>query len=307
MSDFKLDPQARARVQAACDVVNGEIAVQRRNVLLTGIGAAMVVLPLVAAYPDAWRSIFFAALIAMAAAVGHGRRVVSRSYKQLVVGRIVKALGAGLTYRAESSLTRKAFLGMDLFADSPSSFESEDEISGRKANVAYSVHEVRATRTEGKKTVTVFAGLMIRLDFNKNFRGHTTVVPNGSRGRSATLVGRILGGSARKAQVTLENPDFEQIFDVYSTDDQEARYLLTPKLMELILSANAVQSMDMIRLAFVQNSLYVAMPMPGNRLEAGLNAKVTPDGAVGELAEVVRLAERLVDTLDLETRLWSKA
>ena len=307
MTKFKLDPRARARVQVACDVVNGEIAVQRRNALLTGIGVVIVALPLAGAYPDFARLILFAAMIAVGGVVGNARRVVAKTYKQLVVGRIVKALGDGLTYRAESSLTKKAFVGMELFPETPSSFESEDEISGRKANVAYSVHEVRATRQEGKRTVSIFNGLMIRLDFNKNFRGHTTVVPNGMSVRSATLLGKLLSGSPRKSQVTLENPDFEQIFDVYSTDDQEARYLLTPKLMELVLAANAVQVMDMLRLAFVNNSLYVAVPMPGNRLEAGLTATVTPDGAVGELAEVVNLAERFVDTLELETRLWSKA
>ena len=34
----------------------------------------------------------------------------------------------------------------------------------------------------------------------------------------------------------LENPDFEKTFDVYSTDQIEARYLLSPSMMERLLA-----------------------------------------------------------------------
>jgi hypothetical protein len=308
VSAFRLDGAARARVQVACDVVNKEITEQRRNIVIASIAIAIVAVPLIAAYPEFRRWISLVALLLVGAVVGQARREVATTYKGLVVRRIVKALGAGLSYSPTSSLTEKAFLAMELFADTPSSFRSEDEISGKKENVSYSIHEIHATRRQGKQTIVVFSGLMVRLDFNKNFQGHTTVVPNGEGRPAGSFLSDLLGGShTPKAQVNLENPDFERIFDVYSTNDQEARYLLTPKLMELVLAANAVQAEGQIRLAFVQNSLYVAIPMRGNRLEAGLNQTVTPDTAVGELAEVVNFAERLVDTLELETRLWSRA
>jgi hypothetical protein len=241
--------------------------------------------------------------------VGYARRQVAQTYKRLVVGRVVKALGNGLTYRPESSFDAKRFRALDVFADNATSFTSEDEIGGRKANVSYSIHEVRATRRQGKQTVTVFHGLMIRLDFNKNFRGQTTVVPNGVSPAGHSLLGGLLdiGGSPRKEKVNLENPDFENIFDVYSTNDQEARYLLTPKLMELVLAANAANSDGQLRLSFLDNSLYVAVPSRGNHLEASLSETVTPDSAIGDLAEVIAFAERLVDELQLETRLWSRA
>lgn len=309
MSTFRLDPGARARVQIACDVVNKEIGEQWRNIAIATTAIAIVAIPLGLAHPDQWRMVGYGALILVAAVVGNARREVAKSYKGLVVHRVVKALGSGLTYRAESSLTEKAFLAMELFADTPTSFTSEDEIGGKKNNVSYSVHEVRATRREQKRTVVVFGGLMIRLDFNKNFRGRTSVVPDGESVATGSFLGKLLSVAGRqsKAAVRLENPDFERVFDVYSTDDQEARYLLTPKLMELVLAANAAQSRDTLRLAFVDNSLYVAIPMKCNYFEASLSQTVTPESAVGDLAEVIAFAERLVDEFQLETRLWSRA
>lgn len=296
-------------MQIACDIVNKEIGEQWRNIALASIAIAILATPAGIAHPDQWRNVLYGALILVAIVVGNARREVAKTYKGLVVHRVVKALGDGLTYRPESSLTEKAFLAMELFADTPTSFTSEDEIGGRKNNVSYSVHEVRATRREQKRTVVIFAGLMIRLDFNKNFRGRTSVVPNGEAVSTGSLLGRLLSavGSQQKAAVLLENPVFERVFDVYSTDDQEARYLLTPKLMELVLAANAAQSQGTLRLAFVDNSLYVAIPMRCNYFEASLTETVTPESAVGDLAEVIAFAERLVDEFQLETRLWSRA
>ena len=296
-------------MQIACDIVNKEIGEQWRNIAFATIAIAIVAIPLALAHPERSRLILDGAIVLALLFVGHARHEVAKTYKGLVVHRVVKALGEGLTYKPESSLTREAFLGMELFADTPTSFTSEDEIGGRKENVSYSIHEVRATRRAGKHTVTVFHGLMIRLDFNKNFRGKTSVVPNGEAVSAGSFVGKLLGVAGRqtRAAVRLENPDFERVFDVYSTDDQEARYLLTPKLMELVLAANAMQSEGQIRLAFVENSLYVAIPMRCDYFEAKLTGTVTPESAIGDLAQVVAFAERLVDEFQLETRLWSRA
>lgn len=307
MSDFRLDPHARARVQVACDVVNKEIGEQVRNIVIVAIAAAIVAIPLLIAYPDQRRAIAFVAVLLVGATFAQARRTVSKTFKTLVVGRVVKAIGEGLTYKAESSLDKRAFLGLELFNDTPTHFESEDEIGGRKANVSYSIHEVLATRKEGKQTVTIFGGLVVRLDFNKNFRGRTSVVPQGAGNAGGSLLGKLFGSSTQKAAVTLESPDFERIFDVYSTDDQEARYILTPKLMELVLAANAAQTEGELRLGFRDNSLYVAIPSRRDHLEANLFATVTPDSAIGDLAEVIGFAEKLVAEFQLETRIWSRA
>ena len=97
------------------------------------------------------------------------------------------------------------------------------------------------------------------------------------------------------------------MYSVSGTDQQEARYLLTPKMMELIIEAQRVLGSD-LRLSFHDNSVFVTIPQTKNRFEMGgiFGARITPEIACGELAEVVRLAERLIDTLELETRIWSR-
>ena len=87
----------------------------------------------------------------------------------------------------------------------------DDIITGFYKEMAVSIQETRLTHTEGSgktsHTVVDFAGLIIKVKFPKNFRGLTVVSPDKSGSR--------WGSELQK--VNLEDPEFEKIYDVYST------------------------------------------------------------------------------------------
>jgi hypothetical protein len=310
----QVDQATLAKLQAGCNFINAEVTRLRHRVIsvsiLTVAGAVVwwIIMRRNPILGDLRWPIGAAVTIIALVAV-HASRELAKSYKRIVVGRIVAALGQGLTYKQESSFSKSDFLEMDLFNMRCENWKSEDEVGGRKNLVSYSLHEAKATRTEGsgknRRTVTIFKGLIVRLDFNKNFAGHTVVVPD-SEGQ--ILFGLFGESESRrqKAIVRLENADFENIYTVYSTNDQEARYLLTPKLMELVLETRAVLGAD-VRLSFHHNSVFLTIPQAKDRFEVALFGRpVTPETAAGDLVEVVTLAEKLVDVLDLETRIWTR-
>lgn len=309
----QLDKSTLLKLQAGCNYVNAEVEKVRRRVVTVGIvvGAIGVVV-----YTWMWNSGArdprfplggAAAFIILFAA--QQKRALNKSYKHIVVGRVVGALGQGLTYSAESRFTKQDFLDMDLFEKRTEQWSAEDEICGKKNAVSYAILEAKATRTEGtgknRRKVTIFKGIIVRLDFNKNFPGHTVVVPDSE----SKILGGLFGESrTRRAKelCLLDNVDFESVYSVYSTNQQEARYILTPKLMELIMEARLTFSGE-LRVSFHDNSVFVTIPQAVDRFEVGLfGSKITPETAVGELAEVVKLSERLIETLDLETRVWTR-
>ncbi len=310
----QLDQSTLLKIQAGCNFVNAEVARLRKQVVtvavvvfaLAAIGYALMVRggntdP---RFPGG------IAVVITAFAAGRARQELKKSYKGIVVHRVVAALGHDMSYTPESGFTKADFVGMHLFDRNPDRFRAEDEISGRKNAVTYTVQEARATyqqRTgKSSRTVVIFQGLIIRLDFNKNFVGHTIVVSQAQ--------GQILGGLFGDAEtrrgkeiVRLENPSFENLFTVYSSDQQQARYILTPKLMELITAARALLGVEP-KLSFHSNSVFVTVPQNKDRFEVKLfGGPVTPQDTIGDLAEIIALAGRLVDTLDLETRIWSRA
>ena len=309
----QLDKSTLLRIQAGCNFVNAEVERLRKRTINVGI--------LVAIGAVIWYWIAFnrgmtdprlplgAAVVVIGLVANNARQQLKKSYKGIVVRRVITALAKGLTYTPESTFAKPDFNGMHLFDRNAERWKSEDEICGKKNEVSYSLHEVRASymQRSGKhsREVIIFKGVIVRLDFNKNFQGHTIVVSE-SQGK---ILGGLLGESeSRKGKqiVRLESADFENQFSVYSTDDQEARYLLTPKLMELVLEAQALLGGE-LRLSFHDNSVFVTVPQETDRFEVGLfGSKVTPEGVVGDLVELVSLADRLIETLQLETRIWSR-
>lgn len=309
----QLDQATLGKLQAACSYINAEITKVRGRVLMvTGITVVLAA----AAYAIMWREGYQdpRPVLGIAAAIivifaSHQHRQIRKSYKSIVVRRVVGALGEGLSYTPESRFTKQDFLDMDLFEQRAENWHAEDEICGRKNVVTYSVLEAKATRTEGsgknRRTVTIFRGLIVRLDFNKNFLGHTVVVPDSE----SKILGGLFGEAEtrrRKEIARLESVEFEKLFSVYCTDQQEARYILTPKLMELVMHTQVALSAP-LRLSFHDNSVFVTVPQSTNRFEISLfGSQVSPESVVGDLAEVVKLAERLVETLQLETRIWTR-
>jgi hypothetical protein len=309
----QLDASVVARLDAACGFINDEVARVKGRVLLVGFllcltGALISLYMLQARVEEMWP---FPAFVALSLAVSYWykqKRELAKTFKHVVVRRVVSALGNSMTYSPESSFLASDFNEMDLFNKRAQRLGAEDEICGRKNAVGYTLLEAKATYEEGsgknRRTVVLFKGLIVRLDFNKNFVGHTVVVPDAD----SRLLG-VFGESesrGRKEIARMENVEFEKCFTVYCQDQQEARYLMTPKLMELFLEANAALG-GKLRASFQHNHLYLTIPQSKDRFDISMfGPRVTPDTVVGDLTEVVGLAERLVDTLDLETRIWSR-
>lgn len=309
----QLDQSTLLKLQAGCNYINAEISRVRGRVIKVSV--VLLILGL-AVFAHLWRRNFkdprFTIGVAVAASLIYGtyqRRELAKKYKNIVVTRVVAALGNGLSYTPLSKFTKQDFLDMDLFEKRCEKWYAEDEICGKKNAVGYSILEGKATRTEGsgkhRRTVTIFKGLIVRLDFNKNFGGHTVVVPDSE----SKILGGLFGEAEtrrRKDIARLENVEFEKRYSVYCTNQQEARYLLTPKVMELIMEAQTVLGVP-IRLSFHDNSVFLTVPQNVDRFEVSMfGGKVMPETVVGDLAEVVRLAERVIDTLELETRIWTR-
>lgn len=304
-----LDAETRARIESACAFVNHKVKEARSRVVTIGsiVGVAAVLWQIVFRPP--WQWPVMSALLIISLVTGHAQREIKRWYKMLVIRRVVDALGHGLTYSHESSLTKQHFLTMDLFVQRIDKFESEDQVTGQRNHIEFALHEAKAIKVErrGKSSVDViiFKGQVVELEFNKHFVGHTIVVPD----HDSKVLGGLFGDSERrngKQIVHIADADFENAYTVYSTNDQEAHYLLTPKLIELVLGARQRLGTD-LRLAFVNNSLFVTLASETNHFEVSLFGNpATPYGAAGDLAAVVDLAEKLIDLFDLETRIWTR-
>jgi hypothetical protein len=283
-----LDASVISRVKTVCDFVNAEAARLRNNVIAIGVIAAVsaVILPLVTGIGNP--------LIPLVLAAGVGgftfvraRSEFTRKCASVAIKRVIAALGRQLTYKPSSGLTLQQFVAMDLFPGRVERLKTRDEITGKVEDTKYSVHHVHAAGAG--RGAAVFDGVVVRIECAEPFPGHTVIIPDNS-----TEDGAIGPGTrVKKDLVFLKNPAFEERFSVFASDYYDARRLITPKLMEVVMDAATKIDGD-VRVAFVQRSVFLAVRGDALKVDTGLfAAELTPKEAVGRLIHILGLAERL--------------
>ncbi|MEM8919931.1 MAG: DUF3137 domain-containing protein, partial [Pseudomonadota bacterium] len=138
----------------------------------------------------------------------------------------------------------------------------EDELRGQRGDTNFEFFEAhleqRRTTTDSRgrtrtRWVTVFRGQCLVVDFHKDFRGLTKVY------RDAGLFNAFKGIGNSLERVRLEDPVFEKAFEVYSDDQVEARFLLTPDFMERLLELERVFHGGKLRCAFSGGEMFVCV------------------------------------------------
>lgn len=146
----------------------------------------------------------------------------------------------------------------------------EDLLTGSRDNVDFELFEAHleekrtSTNSKGRTTttwVTVFKGQCLRFKFEKTFYGRTLVT------RDAGFFNRF-GGAKGMQRAALEDPVFEKIFEVYTTDQVESRYLLTPDLMQEFVNLENAFHGGKLKCCFDGGELFITL-QGGNLFEPG--------------------------------------
>lgn len=179
----------------------------------------------------------------------------------------------------------------------------EDELEGSHEGVSFTLCEAhledRRTRTDSDGRtetyyVTVFNGLLARFTFHKPFAARTILTSDGG------VIGNFFGGIGKSSErVRLEDPRFEKLFEVFSDDQVEARYLLTPTFMERV-SQLADTVGGQLQLAFDGDRLLMTINGGGDRFEGGGMFKRADDpGQIAKIASEIGLVFEIIHVLKL--------
>ena len=181
----------------------------------------------------------------------------------------------------------------------------EDLFTGAHKGAQYQLYEAhleqRHTDSKGRTYYsTVFRGQLIRMHFTRNFLGVTIVR------RDAGVFNAFGGGMVdgkKLERVRLEDPKFEQAFEVWGNDQVEARYLLHPVMMEHLLGLEAGLKGKKLRCAFENGDVLVAVE-GGNLFEPGDMFTPLVDASrarriVDEIAGVVRVMDQVLTAQSL--------
>lgn len=293
----------------------------RRFLAVLGVALALAVAAMAAA--GAWHIpfLFVVGPMVAIAVLALSWHVLTRGFraefKRQVIGAVAGFVDPSLSYHPKRHISQRQFKGNRIFDHRIDRFGGEDYVAGKIEATAIEFSEVHAeykttsrSSKGGSRTTwhTIFKGLFIVADFNKHFRGMTVVLPD--------VAEKVLGWLGQKLQdmtdflrpgelVKLEDPEFEREFVVYGDDQVEARYILSPSLMQRLLEFKRKTDRQ-VCFSFVQSNVCIAITTARNMFEPRWSRTLVDRALVQEYLRDLEFAVSIVDDLNLNTRIWTK-
>ena len=194
-----------------------------------------------------------------------------------------------LNYWSQLGLLPKGFASDGVFSSKRASFE--DHMWGEAHGAQFDSVEVHLEQKGDKSYHTVLRGQMMTITFPRKFLGRTVVLRD-----KGFLQAKKRGDMKR---VGLVDPVFEKIFEAYSTDQVESRYLLDPVFMQKLIDLERSVDGKKIRFGFIDGKLLIVVETP-NRFEAGsmfkpLTAPERTQNILNEIGAVYDVIDGVMD------------
>ena len=235
-------------------------------------------------------------------------------FKSDVVAEVVKLINPDWKYLYDYCMSQESYQQSGLFPQRYDRYNGDDFVTGQidKTDFQFSeLHTQYKQVTYGAKGqrqehwITIFRGLFIHADFNKNFLGTTFILPDTAERLLGALGQSLQKFSSRGDLVKLENPEFEKLFVVYSSDQVEARYILTPSIMEAMVKLYRRFDGE-IYFSFVGSRVYFANSFNVALFEPNIFRSGVNYSDVKEMFDLFGMTSALIQELNLNTRIWTK-
>ena len=210
-------------------------------------------------------------------------------------------------YHVETKKSVKEYYATELIPKHDTEI-AEDHIVGTYKQIKIDLFETQLSRkvkykdsngNTSTRLKTVFDGLILELSMNKSFGGKTVVKKD-----SGTVGNWFIKKSTSLKKVKLEDPNFEKMFEVYSDDQVEARYLLTVTFIERLKELVENFGGKSIQCCFYNNKLLMMIPIEKDMFEPGsiYEAEDFIDDSKSLLKEL-SLIFNIIDTLKLNMKI----
>lgn len=185
---------------------------------------------------------------------------VARRAKAAAVQALCGPLGVSYQLSGDAAPQFDEFLRLHL-VQRPDDKRFQDFFSGRRGGVDFAICEAMLAQGSGKNRHVVFHGQLFCLSSPRRLGATTVVLRNTGWFKNFECPQGL-------RPVGLEDPNFNQTFAVFGSDQVEAREILTPVFMQQLNDLEAVYHGAHIRCAFDQSLLLIALEGP-NRFEIG--------------------------------------
>lgn len=201
-----------------------------------------------------------------------------------VIPDVIKSYKDGLTYEHDKGIPSNIY--REARFESWDRYRSEDQITGQIHDCNFTMSEVhtedRYTDSEGHTHYrTIFRGTFAVIDLNKSFNGWINIVNNKIKLFS------------RDNYISLENTEFEKIYDVFTDDKIKSMRLLTPDVTTRMLDLYNETGLY-CEIKIINNKMYIRLYTSG-LFEVAFS---TPEKEAKKIGECIAVIDNVFKTTE---------
>ena len=235
-------------------------------------------------------------------------------FKKEIAGTIVHLIDPEWEYQPEGYIIEDEYYESGFFRKYCDNYEGDDLVTGVidktdfRCSELHTEYKTQSTNSNGSTSTswhTIFRGLFFHADFHKHFSGETYLSPNLTGGFFKKIKTFIYKNTSKGKLVKLENPEFGKIFMVHSSNPGEARYILTPIMMEAIVKISKQYKRKMY-LSFVGSRVYCAISFNKELFEPTIWHSAVRYRQIRFMYDLFMVNKVIIEELNLNTRIWTK-
>lgn len=233
-------------------------------------------------------------------------------YKREIVLNVFNSVFQNVFYQPNDGIKETTIANTCVFPASDN-FKSNDYIKAKYKNIGFEFSDVfmeeeneriitdektGITKTE-KYYITLFRGQWLILDFNRPFKKSVRIIENGLRNAMRKNF------NIPMKKVEFEDEQFNRIFSVYTLDDYEAFYIVTPTMINNIMKLKS-KIKNQILFCFIGNKLHIGISNSSDLFELNMLRKIDFDIVSEEILNEIKLITNFVDLLNMDDDLFKK-
>ena len=236
--------------------------------------------------------------------VGDDIRIFKKEFKNVFVLNALNKSFDNIKYIPENGIDKITIENTGMM-NTGDRYTSNDFVSGTYKGINFiqsdiHIEEEREIKdTDGnERTVweTIFLGRWMIFDFNKNFKANIRVSSSYFNGST------FLWGKKYK-RVKLEDEEFNKKFSVYSENEHEAFYVLTPHFMEKLKRVKQELNCE-VMFCFIDNKLHIAISNNTDSFEPNVYKIINEEEIENKVTKDIKLITDLVTDLNLDNDLF---
>ena len=235
-----------------------------------------------------------------------GTTKIKPEFKNKVIAKMIKQINPNFEYYENEFISRDEFETTKLFHTTWDTFYTGDDlIIGEHRGVKFKTSDVECSGITTR--YSRISSFISKRDNSYTFKGIVFIAEFNKFFTSRTFASSIIYTEPKGDKMTVDNVEFNNIFEIHTNDKVNAFYILSPSLMEKLLRLRKRFECN-IGVAFVDNKIYIYIDDGRDNFEVDVNVPLHKIKAIYNIhKDRLQSILQIIDEFNLNSKIFKSS